>query len=84
LDGKAEIRIWTNSEGKEESLHEDLDAAKFTVKKLKSFESDYGAHIALAHDSTWMQSGTDEVLMSLLDSDLQEFARDRLSVGESP
>ncbi|KAK6365478.1 hypothetical protein LTS17_011197 [Exophiala oligosperma] len=84
VDGTFDFKTWLNSSGHTESLHEDLDAAKGTAKRLRSLEVDYGCHIALAHDSTWMLAGKDKVLMSLLDDDLRDFARSRLPTGGSP
>jgi hypothetical protein len=84
LDGTADFKTWVNACGHTESLHEDLDAARETVKRIKSLEADYGAHVALAHDSTWMLAGKDDVLMSLLDDDLCDFANTRLPVGRFP
>ncbi|KAJ9495733.1 hypothetical protein H2202_008776 [Exophiala xenobiotica] len=84
LDGTADFKTWVNACGHTESLHEDLDAARETVKRIKSLEADYGAHVALAHDSTWMLAGKDDVLMSLLDDDLRDFANTRLPVGGFP
>jgi hypothetical protein len=84
MDGKAEFKTWKNSRGEEEGLHEDLCAAKQTVQHLQTLENVYGAHIALAHDSTWMLSGTDKTLMSLLDADLLDFAKTGLPHGGFP
>jgi len=68
----------------EESLHESLHDARDTVRKLNILENKYGAHIALAHDSSWMLAGTDKVLMSLLQDDMLDFATNRLPSGGSP
>ncbi|KAM5357687.1 hypothetical protein ACJZ2D_016015 [Fusarium nematophilum] len=84
LEGKEDFKTWKGSHDEECSLHTDLQAARETVDKLHSLEVDYGAHIALAHDSSWMLAGTDEVLFSLLDERMLEFARKRLIVGEYP
>lgn len=70
--------------GEISSLHEDLYATRDTVAKLRTLEVDYGAHVALAHDTSWMLSGTDQVLMSLLDGDMQDFVFNRLPWGECP
>lgn len=50
------------------SLQGDSDAARETVQQLEVPEQEYGAHVALAHDSSWMLGGTDEGIMSLLDN----------------
>lgn len=34
-------------------------------------EDMFNAHIAFAHDVTWMREGQDEVLFSLLDSEMR-------------
>lgn len=41
-------------------------------------EVDLGCHIAFAHDTQWMQSGTDQTLMSMLDEDMKLLAKERL------
>lgn len=84
MDGTADFKTWVNACGSTESLHEDLEAARGTAKRLKSLEVDYGAHIALAHDSLWMLAGKDKVLMLLLDDNLRDFAKTRLPVGGFP
>jgi len=45
----------------------DLPAAKSTVTRVKAIESDFGFHIALAHDVSWMISGSNPVLASLIE-----------------
>lgn len=45
----------------------DLPAAKATVARVKAMESDFGFHIALAHDASWMISGSNPVLASLIE-----------------
>jgi hypothetical protein len=84
LDGTADFRVWKSPQGEEQSLHEDLGAVRTTVQKIKAFELNYGAHVALAHDSSWMLAGTDDVLMSLLDDDLREFAKTKLPIDGDP
>lgn len=45
-------------------------------------ESKLNVHVAFAHDAEWMKSGTDEVLMSLLDEDMKHAAETRLPYDE--
>lgn len=84
LEGKEDFKIWTGDNNEQCSLHTDLQAARETVEKLRSLEADYGAHIALAHDTSWMLAGVDDVLFSLLDDRMLEFARKRLVLGQYP
>lgn len=60
----------------------DIPAARNTISKLKIMEQKFRAHIALAHDTSWVQKGSDKVLMSLLDADLAPQARQRVSSNE--
>jgi hypothetical protein len=66
------------------SLHADLAAAKDTIASIARLEKDYGAHIALAHDASWLKKGTDEVLMSLLDDKMRVAAKERIPYDEIP
>ncbi|POR33566.1 Uncharacterized protein TPAR_06261, partial [Tolypocladium paradoxum] len=79
LDGKEDFRTWEGPQGEVASLHEDLCATKDTVEKIRMLQADYGARVALAHDSSWMLSATDKVLMSLLDDEMRDFATNRLA-----
>ncbi|KAM5354818.1 hypothetical protein ACJ41O_001464 [Fusarium nematophilum] len=84
LEGNEDFQTWKGPQGEVESLHEDLCAARETVRKIRMLETNYGAHVALAHDSSWMVSGTDKVLMSLLQKEMQDFATVGLPRGEYP
>ncbi|KAF1975706.1 Metallo-hydrolase/oxidoreductase [Bimuria novae-zelandiae CBS 107.79] len=64
------------------SLHADLDAAKDTISKIRTLEKDFGFHVALAHDAEWLKHGSDPVLMSLLDTQMQLAARERIPKEE--
>ena len=66
------------------SLHTNLAAAKETIAKIRILEANYGAHIALAHDASWLKKGTDEVLMSLLDDKMTRAAREKIPYNEVP
>jgi hypothetical protein len=66
------------------SLHADLAAAKDTIAKIRSLETEYGAHIALAHDALWLKKGTDEVLMALLDDKMRVAAKEKIAYDEIP
>jgi len=41
-------------------------------------EERFGAHIALAHDTAWMEQENDQVLLSLLDDQLRHDIRGAL------
>lgn len=64
------------------SLHADIAAAKSTMAKIRALEKDHGFHVALAHDAGWMRSGSDQVLMSLLDAELLRAAKERIPRNE--
>jgi hypothetical protein len=64
------------------SLHTDLTAAKDTIAKIRMLEADYRAHIALAHDASWIKKGTDNVLMSLLDDKMRLAAKEKIPYDE--
>jgi hypothetical protein len=66
------------------SLHTDLTAAKDTIAKIRMLEAAYGAHIALAHDASWLKKGTDKVLMSLLDGRMKKAAKEKIPYDEVP
>jgi hypothetical protein len=78
LDGTQQMATWNTAEGQVESLHEDLAATESTLARIREMKIHQGYHVALAHDSSWMLTGEDPVLMSLLDEDLKDFARTRL------
>jgi hypothetical protein len=86
LSGEAEIALYENMEdGKMAAfLHKDLDAARSTIEKMRIAQSDYGMHVALAHDESWMKSQQDPVLMSLLGEDKRGEWLERVSRGERP
>lgn len=66
------------------TLHTDITSARDTMAKLRALETDYGAHIALAHDASWMKQGTDRVLMSLLDEGMKLAAKEKIAHDEIP
>lgn len=66
-------------DGSSACLQADLVSAKDTLKRIKKMEEDLGCHIAFAHDTQWIQSGTNETLMSMLDEDMRSVAVDRLA-----
>lgn len=72
LDGAKEFGTFKLPDGSMFCLHSDVSAAKDTLARMRGMES-LGAHIALAHDTTWMEKENDPVLLSLLDA---EFLRD--------
>ena len=84
LEGRQDFQTWTNPHGEVASLHEDLCAAKDTVRKIRELETEYGMHVALAHDTSWMLAAEDEVLLSLLKEDMQDFVKVRLPKDEYP
>lgn len=71
--GTKEFASFQLPDGVTFSLHEDFRAAKDTLERMRTMERRYGAHVALAHDTAWMEKEDDSVLLSLLDD---EFRRD--------
>jgi hypothetical protein len=84
LDGKYEISQFCVPGIGNMSLHADISAAKDTIAKIRQLESDYGFHVALAHDACWMKEGTDRVLMSLLDEHMGRAAQERIPTDDIP
>jgi len=82
LEGKFDIGMFELPDGTKTSMHNDVAAARMTIKNLRLLEEEYGAHIALGHDATWMEKGTDETLMGMLSEELRDFARERLRKEE--
>lgn len=46
-------------------------------------ESNLGAHIALAHDTEWVKTGTNSVLMGMLDEESKEGFKVKLAASEA-
>ncbi|KAH7564333.1 hypothetical protein BM1_01380 [Bipolaris maydis] len=84
LDGVQEIAQFPGPNRKSMTLHTDITSARDTMAKLRALETDYGAHIALAHDASWMKQGTDRVLMSLLDEGMKLAAKEKIAHDEIP
>lgn len=84
LDGRQDIASFPGPGNNCMTLHSDLFSAKDTISKLRTLERDYGAHIALAHDASWLEKGTDEVLMSLLDEKMKLAAKEKIPRDEIP
>lgn len=49
---------------------------------MRLMERQLGAHIAFAHDTSWIKAGTDKVLMALLSKEIKETAQTQISLGE--
>lgn len=64
--GHKEIANVPLPDGSRFCLHEDLDAAQDTIRKLREAVDDYGMHIAMSHDAEWIKEQKNMVLMSLL------------------
>jgi hypothetical protein len=84
LDRKQEIAEFQGPGAVKISLHTHLDAAKATIAKIRMLEGDYKAHVALAHDASWLRQGTDRVLMSLLDDKMKVAAKEKIPYDEIP
>lgn len=84
LDGRREIAFFPGPSSELVSLHSNVESAKETIAKLRALEADYGAHIALAHDASWLTAGTDQVLMSLLDTRMKAAATEKIPHDEIP
>jgi len=84
LEGKYEIAEFCVPGLGKQSLHSDIPAAKGTMERIRILERDFGFHVALAHDASWMKKGEDEVLMSLLDGRLRKAAKEKIPFDEIP
>lgn len=84
LDGEYDIAIFPVPGGGEACLHEDIPAARRTMAKIRLLEKDFGFHIALSHDASWLKERKDTVLMSLLDDDMRRAAQERIPKAERP
>jgi hypothetical protein len=59
----------------------DITAAKDTMARIRVLEKEMGVHLAFAHDISWVEAGTDDVLLSLLDDDLRKWVDDGVKQG---
>ncbi|KAI1843763.1 hypothetical protein JX266_010022 [Neoarthrinium moseri] len=85
LNGSKEMAIWKLPDGGTFCLHEDPSVAKDTIRRLREASDDYGAHIAMSHDASWIQEGNDKVLMSILHPLFgSEGVISRIKAGEQP
>lgn len=73
--GTKEFASFQLPDGETFSLHKDLLAAKDTLDRMRIMERRYKAHVALAHDTAWMEKEDDPVLLSLLDDDFRRDMR---------
>ncbi|GAQ45197.1 hypothetical protein AtubIFM55763_006660 [Aspergillus tubingensis] len=69
LDGVKDFARFPLPGGTHFCLHTDLDAARDTVARVRYLETHRGVHIALAHDTSFIEDGQDTVLLSLLDEE---------------
>jgi hypothetical protein len=65
-------------------LQQDIPAAHKAIDNIRKLQADYGVHVALAHDATWMIEQTNSVLMSLLDDNKKGVWLDRVAQGLRP
>jgi hypothetical protein len=84
LEGKYEIAEFCVPGLGKSSLHSDIPAAKGTMEKIRILEKNFGFHVALAHDASWMKTREDHVLMSLLDADMKRAAKEKIPFDETP
>ncbi|KAL4865048.1 hypothetical protein BDV12DRAFT_211274 [Aspergillus spectabilis] len=75
LNGEKEFGMFKLPDENMFCLHMDIPAALDTLARIRVMEKELGVHIALAHDSTWMESERDSVLLSLLDDRILENIR---------
>jgi hypothetical protein len=55
LNSEAEIACYTKPNGTVAAyLHMDLDATRDTIEQIRKAESQFGMHIVLAHDDSWI------------------------------
>lgn len=83
LNGHANFAYFDIPGGKA-CLHDDVDAAKDTLRRLQEAEEGHGMHIAMAHDVEWLRQGSDEVLMSILPTEYREHFLQAVRAGEAP
>ena len=83
-NGVYDFAVFPLPNGGTSCLQEDIPAAHDTLARIRAFEEHYGAHVCLAHDTSWMLEGTDNVLMSLLDSHLSSAVQGAIKRGERP
>lgn len=84
LDGVHEIAHFHSPGIGTMALHADVPVARDTISCIRTLEKEYGFHIALAHDASWMKDGRDLVLMSLLDGHMARAARERIPLDLVP
>lgn len=84
LEGKYEIAEFCVPGLGKSSLHSDIPAAKGTMEKIRILEKNFGFHVALAHDASWMKTREDHVLMSLLDAEMKRAAKEKIPFDEIP
>lgn len=82
FDGIEQFAVWKNPDGCFTSLQADIPAAKDTIRRIKLMEEELGCHIAFAHDTEWMKTGSDQVLMGTLDDDMKKAVKERLPFQE--
>ncbi|KAF2815575.1 uncharacterized protein BDZ99DRAFT_567401 [Mytilinidion resinicola] len=83
LNGQADFAFFDIPGGKA-CLHEDVNAAEDTIRRLREAEDGHGMHIAMAHDVEWLRQGSDEVLMSVLPTTNREQFLRAVRAGEAP
>ncbi|PYI24874.1 Metallo-hydrolase/oxidoreductase [Aspergillus indologenus CBS 114.80] len=69
LDGAKDFARLSLPEGGDFCLHTDLEAARDTVARVRDLKTRRGVHVALAHDTSFIEDGQDPVLLSLLDEE---------------
>jgi hypothetical protein len=66
-------------------LHDDLDKALATIRKLRVAVHTYGMHLELTHDPDFIREGSDETLASILHPLLRsKECVDRIRAGQRP
>ncbi|VUC37335.1 unnamed protein product [Clonostachys rosea] len=85
LRGEKEMATYIAEDGKVAAwLHKDIPAANKTIDKIRTAEAQFGVHVALAHDATWMIDQSDPVLMSLLSDSKKGKWLERVTQGLRP
>lgn len=64
-------------------LQDDKVSAKQTLQRMREMEKQYGAHVVLAHDSTWLQDGRNPLLLSLMHEKTRRLAEAAIPRGEA-
>ena len=83
FEGKQDFAVFTLPGGGQGCLQADIPAAKDTIARIRIMEKEFKMHIAFAHDTQWMEEGSDHVLMSLLDDHVRRGAKHQIPLNQT-